>query len=338
VEFAVDRPEIALLPPPPLDSWYRFASFGFTGRLSRDLTNHAPALRQRSDAARVERAFAMDAEFLLAILFRWAHVLAVVAAVGGLFFLRVVLYPAVREALGDEQRAMLREKVLGRWRRVSLICIALLLISGIYNFVTISLPKAEDIRLYHPLFGIKFLAALGVFFLASALTSRGPAFKGLRDRTPKWLAVTCLLALAVILISGVLKNLTPASAESDSAVAVLPQTAGSPAEQAAGYDLSPALAPTPVISGLERAIAPGTAGNGSVVAAASAGDCRRPGAAAGRLTGGNIPPGCTVLGSVKGTSAVSPWAGKGSTYPTFIVGILGQKESAVDRLRVRPAA
>ena len=149
----------------------------------------------------------MTTEMLLPILFRWTHILAAVIAIGGTIFMRFVLLPSAREALTEEQHAALRAKLMGRWKLVVMICIAALLISGMFNFMTISLTKAKSQAMYHPLFGIKFLAALGVFFIASALTGRSTAFESLRKKAGLWMLVAAVLGIAVILISGVLKNL-----------------------------------------------------------------------------------------------------------------------------------
>ncbi len=140
-------------------------------------------------------------------MFRWMHILAAVVAVGGTIFVRFVLLPSIRETLTDEQHAALRAKLMARWKVVVMICIAALLISGAYNFMTISLAKAEHSAVYHPLFGVKMLAALAVFFLASALTGRAVAFEGLRRKAGFWMMVTAILGVAVILISGILRNL-----------------------------------------------------------------------------------------------------------------------------------
>ena len=60
---------------------------------------------------------------------------------------------------------------------------------------------------YHLLFAVKFVAAMGVFFLASALTGKSPAFASLRNRPGIWLSLVAGLGVLVILISGILKNL-----------------------------------------------------------------------------------------------------------------------------------
>ena len=149
----------------------------------------------------------MTTELFLSILFRWMHILAAVIAIGGTVFMRFVLLPSVRETLAEEQRAALHAKLVGRWRLVVMICIAALLVSGLYNFMTTSLEKAQHHAAYHPLFGVKFLAALGVFFIASALTGRTTALAGMRRSANSWMLVAVVLGVTVILISGVLRNL-----------------------------------------------------------------------------------------------------------------------------------
>jgi uncharacterized membrane protein len=152
----------------------------------------------------------MSAEFLLSVVFRWAHILAAVIAVGGTIFIRFVLMPTAAEVLGAEQHAAQRAAIMKRWQRWIMVCIALLLFSGLYNFVTLSLPRARGVPVYHALFGVKFLAALGVFFIASALTGRSKVFEGMRAHSRKWMTLNVILAVLVVLISGVLKNLPAA--------------------------------------------------------------------------------------------------------------------------------
>ena len=149
----------------------------------------------------------MITEMFLPIVFRWMHILAAVIAIGGTVFMRFVLLPSVRETLTEEQHVVLRAKLMGRWRLVVIICIAALLVSGLYNFMTTSLEKAQHHAVYHPLFGVKFLAALGVFFIASALTGRTTALAAIRQNASSWMLVATVLGVTVILISGVLRNL-----------------------------------------------------------------------------------------------------------------------------------
>ena len=83
------------------------------------------------------------------------------------------------------------------------VSIALILISGIYN---VAMTIADKPVLYHILFGLKLVAALAVFFIASAMVGRSAAFEQMRANARKWSSIVVLLALVIVLISGVLKG------------------------------------------------------------------------------------------------------------------------------------
>lgn len=140
----------------------------------------------------------------LNVLSRWVHVGTAIAILGGSVFLRFVLMPAAAE-LPEAEHQALRGRLMGRWRKWVMVGIALFLASGLYNYLAVTLPQHRGQGLYHALMGVKILLALAVFFLASALTGRSPAFEGIRRSAPKWLAVNILLAALVVAIAGFLK-------------------------------------------------------------------------------------------------------------------------------------
>jgi uncharacterized membrane protein len=139
----------------------------------------------------------------LGLLFRWIHILAAIAAVGGMIFQRIALMPSLA-VLPDESRKALHEAVRSRWSKMVMAGIAFLLASGLYNFVmtwrTYYLPGY-----YHALFGIKVLLALAIFFIASALVGRSPALEGIRRNARFWLTLNLTLAIGLVCISGVLR-------------------------------------------------------------------------------------------------------------------------------------
>jgi uncharacterized membrane protein len=102
----------------------------------------------------------------LALLLRWLHIVAAVAVVGGTIFMRLALVPAAAD-LPEEARGPLAEGVRRRWAKVVMAAILFLLVSGLWNFFAINASfKAAGLKipaLYHPLFGLKFLLALGIF-------------------------------------------------------------------------------------------------------------------------------------------------------------------------------
>ena len=50
-------------------------------------------------------------------------------------------------------------------------------------------------------------AFFSVFFFAAVLGGRAAAFEGLRRNARTWLAIVTMLAIVVVLLSGILKNL-----------------------------------------------------------------------------------------------------------------------------------
>ncbi len=133
----------------------------------------------------------------LSLIVRSLHIAAAALLVGGLGFAGLALTPALRDAAA-------RAVVIGRWKRWMMISMTVLLATGFYNFFTVGLPKGDVDPGYHAVFGIKFLLALSVFFLASVLAGRAPAFESMREQPGRWYGIALLLGVAVIVISGVL--------------------------------------------------------------------------------------------------------------------------------------
>jgi uncharacterized membrane protein len=150
------------------------------------------------------------------LLLRWAHVLAAIAALGGLLFARFVFVPAAEE-LGAETADRLHAGVRRRWLPWVIGAITLLLASGLANYVLLMRRVKAAPELwggdwmgqtgYHALFGVKFLLAMIVFYLASGLVGRGAGTQWIRNARKQWLSVTVGLGVAVVLISGWMRQL-----------------------------------------------------------------------------------------------------------------------------------
>ena len=144
-------------------------------------------------------------------------------AIGGAAFMRFALLPAATEALGAEEHERLRSAMRKRWARVVMICIALLFLTGAANFVMLAVPPKIEAIPYHPIFGLKVLAAFGVFFLASALAGRSPGLARMRQDPAKWYGILLGLALLIVLLSVILGEI-----RSQSPAPVAPPTVASP--------------------------------------------------------------------------------------------------------------
>jgi uncharacterized membrane protein len=146
---------------------------------------------------------------------RWAHVLAAIVAMGGLVFARFGLLPAIAP-LEPEVRDAIHDRIRRAWLPWVTGAIALLLATGLANFLLFNARvKAEGWggglwmreTSYHALFGAKFLLALVAFYFASALVGRGAGTQWVRNDRAKWLSVTIGLTLAVVLLSGWMRQL-----------------------------------------------------------------------------------------------------------------------------------
>jgi uncharacterized membrane protein len=169
-----------------------------------------------------------DVNFAAAVAFRWMHILAAITAVGGAIFMRLALLPAAA-TLPEAERKKLEEAVRSRWVKWIMAAILFLLVSGFYNFITMTM-RYKLPSLYQGLFGVKFLLALAIFFLASVLSGRSEMGQRFRRNARTWLTLNVALAVALVCISGVMKTMDHGPAKADN-----PEKPVQPAH-AAGFD------------------------------------------------------------------------------------------------------
>ncbi len=149
---------------------------------------------------------------MLILVMRWAHILAAVTAVGGVLFIRFVLMPSAAAVLDEETHQKLRAAIMKRWQHIVHTCILLFLVSGLYNYLAVTRFLHDDQPAYHMIFGIKFLLAIVIFALALGLTSTKGWAKVFQEKPKMWTTLLAVLAIAVIALSGVLRNLPTNSA------------------------------------------------------------------------------------------------------------------------------
>lgn len=140
----------------------------------------------------------------IALVSRWAHIVAAAVVVGGFVYARFVLFPAM-SALSEESQAQLRDEIANSMRPWGLSSIVLLVISGSYNFYRVVLSGVDSA--YHMAFGLKFLLALHVFgmlFILSTPPSGDPA----RDaKRPRLLMGGLISGLVILALGAYLKTL-----------------------------------------------------------------------------------------------------------------------------------
>ena len=147
---------------------------------------------------------------VVSLVSRWLHIMAAATAVGGTIFALWVVLPAAG-VLAPEAREAFHVAARRRWSKIVMAAIAVLLLTGLYNYITIKQNyKAVLPRWYEPAFGIKFLLAFAVFAIASLLVGRTALAQRLRANGRLWLSVNLLMAALIIAISGVLRTTHPA--------------------------------------------------------------------------------------------------------------------------------
>jgi uncharacterized membrane protein len=142
---------------------------------------------------------------------RWIHVVAAIVAVGGALFIRAILMPAAARAVPEEARDAFREAVRKRWAVFYSVMIVLLLASGLFNYLVVTLPMHRGQASYNAMIGVKIILALAVFFIGSALVGRAKAFEALRRSPRGWLSFNIFLALLVVALGCALKFIPPAA-------------------------------------------------------------------------------------------------------------------------------
>lgn len=145
-----------------------------------------------------------DFAWVLGVLFRVLHITASAILLGGLVYqLKAVLPTQGSDGNPPESNKASR----AGWAKLVALATALLLISGIYNFYGIVTTNEKLPSLYHALFGIKFLLAFFVFFVAAATAGRSSLAVKMRSSHAKWLKLCLAAALAIFVIAAVLRSI-----------------------------------------------------------------------------------------------------------------------------------
>ncbi|NOY43050.1 MAG: hypothetical protein GXP26_14600 [Planctomycetes bacterium] len=143
---------------------------------------------------------AVSTSNLVPIISRVVHILSAMILVGGLFYIRTILSPAGVDACFADRRAV--------WAKWVGFASALLIASGLFNFMAIVKAAGEELPpTYHMLFGIKFLAALLLMFVASILAGRTTLADRFRANMKLWLNLGWLAAVAIVVLAAILRTL-----------------------------------------------------------------------------------------------------------------------------------
>ncbi len=150
-----------------------------------------------------DASLTMDGGYFLGLLSRVVHTTCAATLLGGLIYMRFVLAPA--EPDGDAESALFagRRKA---WAACVAVCTGLLLLSGAYNLVLVMMGYKNLPGLYHPLFGAKFLLAIGLMAIMAFIAGKTGLAEKMRGSLRKWLNIALALGLAIFLLGGMLRS------------------------------------------------------------------------------------------------------------------------------------
>jgi uncharacterized membrane protein len=132
----------------------------------------------------------------LNVLMRWLHIASMATLVGGVLYGRLIAWHAM-QSLAPETRDQLSEALAARYRPFAFTAMALLLISGLYRFLTA--PGSGPI--YHAIFGLKMLLVLHVFAVGILM------LKPHNPRRARLMTGTLISGLVIVLLSAVLHQI-----------------------------------------------------------------------------------------------------------------------------------
>lgn len=147
----------------------------------------------------------MDALYWLLLASRVLHILGAIILVGGIFYLRAVVAPAVPEGNASADTWFAGRRAA--WAKWVGIATALLIFTGVFNYYRILKDDEPMGSTYELVFGTKFVLAFVLFTLTAILAGRSAAAERCRRNMKAWLSASLAIGLAIILLAGVLRSL-----------------------------------------------------------------------------------------------------------------------------------
>ncbi len=145
----------------------------------------------------------IDTAWILLLVSRVLHTSCGAIILGGLVYLRQVVAPLADGAL-DRDEALFHGR-RAAWARLVMICTTLLLLSGFFNLYSIIIGNEDLPPAYHMLFGLKFLLAMFVFFVAAGTAGVSPLAVKMRANLRKWLNLALVATILVFTIGAAMK-------------------------------------------------------------------------------------------------------------------------------------
>lgn len=146
----------------------------------------------------------IDAMYWLMLVSRILHILGAIILAGGIFYLRTVVSPVAASpgAAPADQYFGGRRAAWAKWVGIAS---ALLLVTGLWNFITI--VKENQLHWsYHMLGTLKIIFGLALMFLAALMAGRSAAADSIRQKWRFWLSTALILGIIVVALGSLMRS------------------------------------------------------------------------------------------------------------------------------------
>jgi uncharacterized membrane protein len=147
----------------------------------------------------------MDGMFWTLLLSRILHILGAIVLVGGVFYIRTIISPtSAPPGMGPVDQLFGGPRAT--WAKWVGIATALLILTGLFNYIMIAKQHEKMASSYHMIAGLKMLAAIAVFLLAALLAGRTSFADALRQKWGTWLNVCLVIGIVTVVLGSFLRT------------------------------------------------------------------------------------------------------------------------------------
>jgi len=138
---------------------------------------------------------------IISIISRFVHLGAMAALLGGTLYMVFAMRPAMK-LVDDQLGESITQLAAKRFMRITHAAVALLILTGAWNwYVNVEVYREAD-KLIHMLLGIKILLAIAIFVIIFA-----SATKVIKGNPARWAWINITLATIIIILAAIVRDL-----------------------------------------------------------------------------------------------------------------------------------
>jgi len=143
---------------------------------------------------------------LLLIACRVLHIASTCTSLGGLFYARMVLWPALPQLAPAERDGFLRS-VVRRYAYIKWSGVTIVAATGVIQWM-MTWPHVSNRPLYVGFFAVKMLGAVGLFVITALLAIPVDASDRMRERRAFWSGLNIACGLLILIGAALMRTVT----------------------------------------------------------------------------------------------------------------------------------